>query len=215
MLEGGGAYAMPGKPFHISAIMLTITPPCCFIHAVYTVWHEQWHSHSKSLNTLNTEPELTVCSLPSLQQWKVPVRLVSITAFQPLEDISSAGLLNWPPPLFTRKSILPNCLSTDDTRAFTCQTGSRNNIVKLTFPIQSIPFQNPMQRKVCVCVHLILVADVAWQRSDTRRAGRRDFLSHLLSCCLQPLCLSTGDHHTAAWRQSHHAKLWSCSLWLL
>lgn len=33
-VEADVAYAMPGKPLHMSAIMLTITPPCCFIHAV-------------------------------------------------------------------------------------------------------------------------------------------------------------------------------------
>lgn len=56
---------------------------------------------------------------------------MSITAFQPLEDTFSAGLLNWPPPLFTRKSILPNCFSTDDIRPFTCHTGSWNNTVNM------------------------------------------------------------------------------------
>lgn len=31
---------MPGKPFHMSAMMFTITPPCSFIHAVYTAFRQ-------------------------------------------------------------------------------------------------------------------------------------------------------------------------------
>ena len=62
---------------------------------------ESGNSHTERLCT-HTDPVPSVFCLPSLQQWKVPVRLVSITAFQPLEETCSAGLLNWPPPLFTR-----------------------------------------------------------------------------------------------------------------
>ena len=40
--------------------------------------------------------------LPSLQQVNVPVRLVSMTACQPLGAISDAALVNCPPALFTR-----------------------------------------------------------------------------------------------------------------
>lgn len=58
-------------------------------------------SHTESLKA-QPEPVLAVQGLPSLQQWKVPFRLVSTTAFQPLEDMLSTGLVNWPPPLFTR-----------------------------------------------------------------------------------------------------------------
>lgn len=86
------------------------------------------NNHTAFCAFTNTEPVLPVCILPAWQQWKVPVRLVSITAFQPLEVMCSAGLLNWPPPLFTRKSILPHWFSTDDTRAFTCHTGNQNKI---------------------------------------------------------------------------------------
>ena len=45
--------------------------------------------------------------LPSLQHRNVPFKLVSMTAFQPLEDMLETGDMNWPPPLFTRKSIFP------------------------------------------------------------------------------------------------------------
>lgn len=45
--------------------------------------------------------------LPSLQHRNVPFKLVSMTAFQPLEDMLETGHINWPPPLFTRKSIFP------------------------------------------------------------------------------------------------------------
>lgn len=80
-------------------------------------------SHLAEHFTKYPESKLLVCNyIPAWQQWNVPVRLVSITAFQPFEDMFSAGLENWPPPLFTRKSILPYCFSTDDTRSFTCLT---------------------------------------------------------------------------------------------
>ena len=36
MAEWVGAYAIPGKPFIIWAMMLTILPPCSFIQAWYT-----------------------------------------------------------------------------------------------------------------------------------------------------------------------------------
>ena len=81
------------------------------------------NNQTESFQKHKVNQVFAVCFSPSLQQWKVPVRLVSITAFQPLDVMCSAGLVNWPPPLFTRKSILPCRFSTDDTRVFTCHTG--------------------------------------------------------------------------------------------
>jgi hypothetical protein len=51
----------------------------------------------------------------------VPVRLVSITAFQPFSEKSLAGEKNWPPPLFTRKSNLPNFSRVALNRFLTCE----------------------------------------------------------------------------------------------
>ena len=46
-------------------------------------------------------------SPPSLDIRKVPVRLVSTTAFQAFSFILSAVCGNWPPPLLIKKSIWP------------------------------------------------------------------------------------------------------------
>ena len=59
---------------------------------------------------------------PSFDIRKVPVKFVSTTAFHPFNEISAAGLTNWPPPLFTRKSIFPNSLMVVETRACTWQS---------------------------------------------------------------------------------------------
>ncbi len=45
---------------------------------------------------------------PSLQQRNVPLRLVLMIAFHPFNEISSAGAMNCPPALFTKKSREPN-----------------------------------------------------------------------------------------------------------
>lgn len=45
------------------------------------------------------------------------------------------------------------------------------------------------------------IANITGQRDDTGRVGWRHFTPHLLRCCHQSLCLSTGDHHIAACEQ--------------
>lgn len=65
-------------------------------------------------------------NLPSLQQRNVPLRLVSITAFQPLAVILATGLVNCPPPLFTKKSIFPWSFRTEAIMFLTCQQGHSN-----------------------------------------------------------------------------------------
>lgn len=151
------------------------------------------NNHMEHLNKCS-ELVLPVWGLPAWQQWNVPVRLVSITAFHPLEDMFSAGLLNWPPPLFTRKSILPCCFSTDDMRAFTCHTQGTKTRQHSEISL----LWNGSGGWQCRYSHLILIPDVTLEGSDGSRAGWRDFLSHLLSCCLQPSCISAGDYYIAA-----------------
>lgn len=48
------------------------------------------------------------------------------------------------------------------------------------------------------------IANITGQRNDTGRVGWRHFTPHLLRCCHQSLCLSTGDHHIAACEQKSH-----------
>lgn len=61
----------------------------------------------RSKQTVCLAFHIAICAEPSLQHKNVPLRLVSITAFQPFALILFTGLENCPPPLFTKKSILP------------------------------------------------------------------------------------------------------------
>jgi hypothetical protein len=47
------------------------------------------------------------CRAAACIMYQDPVRLVSMTAFQPLGVMSSAGAANWPPALLTRTSSFP------------------------------------------------------------------------------------------------------------
>ena len=71
--------AMPGIEPQMSATMFTTAPPRAAMLCV---------KHSRAIR-------------------KPPVRLVSITACQPLALIFSAGAMYWPPALFTSPSIAP------------------------------------------------------------------------------------------------------------
>lgn len=66
---------------------------------------------------------------------------------------------------------------------------------------------NPLEED-CGKVHLVLISDVTLKRNNRCMAGRREFLSHLLSCCLQPSCIPTGDNHIATWWKNGGQRLW-------
>lgn len=57
---------------------------------------------------------------PSLHIKNVPVKLVSMTAFHPFNEISAAGDKNCPPPLLTTKSNFPYVAIVVDIR-FLCK----------------------------------------------------------------------------------------------
>lgn len=101
------------------------------LHAVSSMRNRLWVFNNIESVSQNIPLVFIVCIIPAWQHWKVPVRFVSITAFQPLEEMCSAGLLNCPPPLFTKKSILPYCFNTDDTRSFTLQTWGNQSMRQL------------------------------------------------------------------------------------
>ena len=66
--------AMPGMPFHISAAMFTMAPPCC------------------RMDCRNTSRIIR----------KPPVRFVATTASKPFLLMNMSGDGNWPPALLTR-----------------------------------------------------------------------------------------------------------------
>lgn len=143
----------------MSAMMFTITPPLSFIHALNATNQEHKLSESSSCSSIRNcqhvnllfslknkaynlhihsqqKPKAKPLSRfiyvePSLQHKNVPLRLVSITAFQPFALIMFAGLENCPPPLFTKKSILPWSFRVEAIRFFTCQKCELNNISSL------------------------------------------------------------------------------------
>ena len=136
-------YLIIGNPLHMSAMMLIMTPPFSFIHWLYTALATTWlmmtmmmmmmhgdHNEeeedevSKASNVAavhkdDEQEDGWVSHLPSLQHKKVPVKFVSITAFQPFRLIFSARLGNCPPALFTIKSIWPNVSRAVLTRLLT------------------------------------------------------------------------------------------------
>lgn len=63
---------------------------------------------------------------PSLQSRNVPVKLVSITACQPFNEISAAGEINCPPPLLTKKSNLPCLANVWDTKFLSYKDNDEN-----------------------------------------------------------------------------------------
>ena len=89
---------MPGMPFHMSAMMLTIAPPRGAPWPSSSSIH--WVMHSRAIR-------------------KPPVRLLRTTASQPLALIAASGEGNWPPALLTRASIRPWASSTAATVACT------------------------------------------------------------------------------------------------
>ena len=91
------------------------------------------HDQNSSLSPpslLSSYNQSSSLSTPSLVTSHDPVRLVSITAFHPFSDNSSPMLQNCPPPLFTRKSILPNSSRACFTICMTCklETGTFNSL---------------------------------------------------------------------------------------
>ena len=77
-------WPMPGMPFHMSAMMLTIAPPRARLPSSCI----HWVMHSRAIR-------------------KPPVRLLRTTASQPLALIAASGAGNWPPALLTSASMRP------------------------------------------------------------------------------------------------------------
>ena len=111
-------WPMPGMPFHMSAMMLTIAPPrgaplpsSSSIHCV---------THSRAIR-------------------KPPVRLLRTTASQPLALIAASGDGNWPPALLTSASMRPCAASTAATVACTAASSRMSQTcVEQTPPAASI-----------------------------------------------------------------------------